>query len=237
MDAAAEPVDAGDEERQARASRRCSAAPRGRRPRAGRRRTRPGRGSRRSSRRPRRPAAATPAARPRSRSAAPGPASTSTARIASVAGLSRTVVFTPRCYAWGLRRSARLRALRYPAAPMRVLILGGDGYLGWPTALRFSAARPRGLGRRQLRPPPLGGGRRQRLADPDPRPRPAYRGLGGGLGQRDPQLRRLGRGRRASSTASSPRPAPRRSSTTASRPRRPTRWPRASRRSRPSTGT
>ena len=22
---------------------------------------------------------------------------------------------------------------------MRVLILGGDGYLGWPTALRFSA--------------------------------------------------------------------------------------------------
>jgi UDP-sulfoquinovose synthase len=27
----------------------------------------------------------------------------------------------------------------YPAAPMRVLILGGDGYLGWPTAMRFSA--------------------------------------------------------------------------------------------------
>jgi UDP-sulfoquinovose synthase len=27
----------------------------------------------------------------------------------------------------------------YAAAPMRVLILGGDGYLGWPTALRFSA--------------------------------------------------------------------------------------------------
>jgi UDP-sulfoquinovose synthase len=23
---------------------------------------------------------------------------------------------------------------------MRILILGGDGYLGWPTALRFSAA-------------------------------------------------------------------------------------------------
>jgi UDP-sulfoquinovose synthase len=32
----------------------------------------------------------------------------------------------------------RLRA-RYPAAIMRVLILGGDGYLGWPTAMRFSA--------------------------------------------------------------------------------------------------
>jgi UDP-sulfoquinovose synthase len=28
---------------------------------------------------------------------------------------------------------------RYPAAVMRVLILGGDGYLGWPTAMRFSA--------------------------------------------------------------------------------------------------
>jgi UDP-sulfoquinovose synthase len=27
---------------------------------------------------------------------------------------------------------------RYPAAIMRVLVLGGDGYLGWPTALRFS---------------------------------------------------------------------------------------------------
>ncbi len=29
--------------------------------------------------------------------------------------------------------------LRYSAAAMRILILGGDGYLGWPTALRFSA--------------------------------------------------------------------------------------------------
>jgi UDP-sulfoquinovose synthase len=27
----------------------------------------------------------------------------------------------------------------YPAAVMRILILGGDGYLGWPTAMRFSA--------------------------------------------------------------------------------------------------
>src|SRR5436189_478822 len=34
-------------------------------------------------------------------------------------------------------REAR-RSSRYPAAVMRVLILGGDGYLGWPTALRFS---------------------------------------------------------------------------------------------------
>jgi UDP-sulfoquinovose synthase len=31
------------------------------------------------------------------------------------------------------------RAGRYSAAFMRVLILGGDGYLGWPTAMRFSA--------------------------------------------------------------------------------------------------
>ena len=38
---------------------------------------------------------------------------------------------------------------------MRILILGGDGYLGWPTAMRFSAPRPRGLRRRQLLPPPL----------------------------------------------------------------------------------
>ena len=38
---------------------------------------------------------------------------------------------------------------------MRVLILGGDGYLGWPTAMRFSGARPRGLRRRQLLAPPL----------------------------------------------------------------------------------
>src|SRR5919198_1845552 len=30
-------------------------------------------------------------------------------------------------------------AVRYPRAIMRVLILGGDGYLGWPTAMRFSS--------------------------------------------------------------------------------------------------
>jgi UDP-sulfoquinovose synthase len=29
--------------------------------------------------------------------------------------------------------------LRYPRAVMRILILGGDGYLGWPTAMRFSS--------------------------------------------------------------------------------------------------
>jgi len=29
--------------------------------------------------------------------------------------------------------------VRYPRAIMRILILGGDGYLGWPTAMRFSA--------------------------------------------------------------------------------------------------
>jgi UDP-sulfoquinovose synthase len=31
------------------------------------------------------------------------------------------------------------RWVRYPRAIMRILILGGDGYLGWPTAMRFSA--------------------------------------------------------------------------------------------------
>ena len=31
------------------------------------------------------------------------------------------------------------RGVRYPAPTMRILILGGDGYLGWPTAMRFSA--------------------------------------------------------------------------------------------------
>ncbi len=34
---------------------------------------------------------------------------------------------------------SRDRHVRYPATVMRILILGGDGYLGWPTALRFSA--------------------------------------------------------------------------------------------------
>jgi UDP-sulfoquinovose synthase len=41
------------------------------------------------------------------------------------------------------RREARSQAsgggVRYPAPRMRILILGGDGYLGWPTAMRFSA--------------------------------------------------------------------------------------------------
>jgi NAD(P)-dependent dehydrogenase (short-subunit alcohol dehydrogenase family) len=32
-----------------------------------------------------------------------------------------------------------IASVSYAAAPMRILILGGDGYLGWPTALRFSA--------------------------------------------------------------------------------------------------
>ena len=30
--------------------------------------------------------------------------------------------------------------LVYPAAAMRILVLGGDGYLGWPTAMNLSAA-------------------------------------------------------------------------------------------------
>ena len=43
----------------------------------------------------------------------------------------------------GALRGAFIRAsrriVRYPRATMRILILGGDGYLGWPTAMRFSA--------------------------------------------------------------------------------------------------
>src|SRR6478672_1014385 len=35
--------------------------------------------------------------------------------------------------------SPRRGFVRYPRAVMRILILGGDGYLGWPTAMRFSA--------------------------------------------------------------------------------------------------
>ena len=121
--------------------------------------------------------------------------------------------------------------------PMRVLILGGDGYLGWPTALRFSArghevsvvdnfVRRRwveGVGSDSLTP----------ILDLDARIAAWARDVG----QRDPQLRRRRSRTASSSSRSSPRPVPRRSSTTASRRRRPTRWPRASRRSRPSTAT
>jgi UDP-sulfoquinovose synthase len=37
------------------------------------------------------------------------------------------------------RAPGHARGVRYPAPVMRVLILGGDGYLGWPTAMRFSS--------------------------------------------------------------------------------------------------
>ena len=39
----------------------------------------------------------------------------------------------------GLSDATAVSPASYDAAPMRILILGGDGYLGWPTALRFSA--------------------------------------------------------------------------------------------------
>ena len=120
------------------------------------------------------------------------------------------------------------RDLAPPAEPlscpaMRILILGGDGYLGWPTAMRFSArghdvfvvdnfARRRWHhehGTDSLTP--IGG-----LADRID----AWREVSG---KRDPRLRRQHRGRRV------PRPRRRRgaartrSSTTASSPRRRTR--------------
>ena len=54
---------------------------------------------------------------------------------------------------------------------MRILILGGDGYLGWPTAMHFSRGGPRGARRRQLPPPPRPRGGRHR----HPRPRSSTR--------------------------------------------------------------
>ena len=53
---------------------------------------------------------------------------------------------------------------------MKILILGGDGYLGWPTAPAPIRRRPRGRGRRQLRPARLRlrDGRGQPDADRDP---------------------------------------------------------------------
>ena len=88
------------------------------------------------------------------------------------------------------------RAILYPRAVMRVLILGGDGYLGWPTAMRFSDARPRGFGRRQLLPAPLAHRELDRFADPDRLAGRSDRGLARGLGQRDPAVRGLDRGLR-----------------------------------------
>ena len=63
---------------------------------------------------------------------------------------------------------------------MRILILGGDGYLGWPTAMRFSARGhdvhvvDDGLRRRAAR---RGG---DRFADPHRDPRRARRGVARG---------------------------------------------------------
>ena len=125
---------------------------------------------------------------------------------------------------------------RYAAAPMRVLILGGDGYLGWPTALRFSArghevAVVDNFSRRRWHEE-AGTGSLTPIRDLDA----AHRRLGGGLRRaRSAAIVGSVAGRRLPRRASSPRSGPRRSSTTASRPPPPTRWPRASRRSRPST--
>ena len=115
------------------------------------------------------------------------------------------------------------RIVNYPALPMRILILGGDGYLGWPTALRFSAEgdnevavvdnfnRRRwveGAGSNSLTP----------IADLDTRIAAWEERRASGSPPTS------GRSRTAtSSKASSPISSPTRSSTTASRPRRPTR--------------
>ena len=87
-------------------------------------------------------------------------------------------------------------AILYPRAVMRVLILGGDGYLGWPTAMRFSDARPRGVDRRQLLAAALAHRAVDRFADPDRIADRPDRGMAREVGQRDPAVRRLDRGLR-----------------------------------------
>ena len=66
---------------------------------------------------------------------------------------------------------------------MRVIILGGDGFCGWPTALHLSARRARGRDRRQ----PVAAQHRQRARgrepDADPADGRAAQGLARGVGQ------------------------------------------------------
>src|SRR6476661_8019772 len=45
----------------------------------------------------------------------------------------------PSAHCRSCEASPRRGFVRYPRAVMRILILGSDGYLGWPTAMRFSA--------------------------------------------------------------------------------------------------
>ena len=121
------------------------------------------------------------------------------------------------------RRAVRRAPSATLRRPMRILILGGDGYLGWPTAMRFSARGHEvfvvdNFSRRRwhheqstdsLTPIRAARGADRRLA----RASPAARS------RRSSATSRTA----SSSTASSPRCCPRRSSTTASSPRRRTR--------------
>ena len=89
---------------------------------------------------------------------------------------------------------------------MRILVLGGDGYLGWPTALHLSTAGPRRRRRRQFRPAPVRqrDGRRQPRADPPAAA--AGHDLEGGLRPHHPAVHRRPdrqRVRRADRSASS----------------------------------
>ena len=73
---------------------------------------------------------------------------------------------------------------------MRVLVLGGDGFCGWPTSLYLSDTRSRRHDRRQPEPPEDRHRARGRVAHPDPADRRAAAGLEGGLRPRD-RLRNL----------------------------------------------
>ena len=82
------------------------------------------------------------------------------------------------------------------ARSMRILILGGDGYLGWPTAMRFSARGHEvsvvdNFSRRRWHTQHV-----DRLADPDRLARRPARGLARGLGHGDQAVRGLDRGLR-----------------------------------------
>ena len=105
---------------------------------------------------------------------------------------------------------------------MRILILGGDGYLGWPTAMQFSnRGHEVHVVDNYLRRRAHAGGR-HRLAHADRRGLPErvaawHEVTGKDIGVTEGDLTRLGR-RRAPSSASS---SPRRSCTTARCPRRP----------------
>jgi nucleoside-diphosphate-sugar epimerase len=53
---------------------------------------------------------------------------------------------------------------------MRVIVLGGDGYLGWPTAMRFAARGYDVWAVDNYLPPAAGAGDLLGASDPQPQP-------------------------------------------------------------------